>query len=204
MSSFTQTKRLLKYRLSLIRLQKMGIEKVFSYTLGYESGVSAELVRKDFSKFGIKGNRRGGYVISDLLNSLEKIFGKDRVQNVIIMGMGNMGRALSRYKGFADHNVNIVAGFDMDPSKLNRKFEIPVYPLENMGEVVDAFHVQAAILAVPELAAQESANYLVNQGIKAILNLAPVLLKVPEDVWVNNVNLMVELERLMYHSGVIK
>ena len=182
----------------------MGLEKVFSYTLGKEAGVSAELVRKDFSNFGIKGNRRGGYDIDDLLSSLEKIFGKDRIQNVVIIGMGNMGKALSQYKGFTANNMNIVAGFDIDPAKINKKFHIPIYPLENLKEVIDAFHVSTAILAVPDVAAQEAADLLVRNGIKGVLNLAPVLLKVPDDVLVNNVNLMVELERLMYHSGVLK
>lgn len=204
MSTFTQTKRLLKYRMGLLRLKKMGLAKVFSYTLGKEAGVSAELVRKDFSNFGIKGNRRGGYDVDDLLSSLETIFGKDRVQNVVIIGMGNMGKALSLYKGFDDNNMHIVAGFDIDPAKINKKFHIPVYPVENLKEVIEAFHVSLAILAVPEIVAQESADLLVRNGIKAILNLAPVLLKVPDDVLVNNVNLMVELERLMYHSGVLK
>jgi redox-sensing transcriptional repressor len=182
----------------------MGIEKVFSYTLGKEAGVSAELVRKDFSNFGIKGQRRGGYDIDRLLDSLEQIFGKDRVQNVIIMGMGNMGKALSSYKGFMENNMNIVAGFDIDPVKINRKFQIPIYPVENLSEVIEAFHVSVAILTVPAIVAQESTELLVRNGIKGILNLAPVLLKVPDDVYVNNVNIMVELERLMYHAGVLK
>lgn len=190
--------------MGLIRLHKMGLEKVFSYTLAKETGVSAELVRKDFSNFGIKGHRRGGYEISDLLISLEKIFGKDRVQNVIVLGMGHMGKALSLYKGFPENNMNIVAGFDIDPTKINKKFQIPIYPLENLQEVIDAFHVNVAILAVPGIAAQESTDMLVKHGIKGILNLAPVMLKVPDDVFVNNVNLMVELERLMYHAGVLK
>lgn len=204
MSKFIQTKRLLKYRMGLIRLKQMGLEKVFSYTLGKEAGVSAELVRKDFSNFGIKGNRRGGYDIDDLLSSVEKIFGKDRVKNVVIIGMGNMGKALSQYKGFPDNNMNIVAGFDIDPAKINKKHHIPIYPVDNLKEIVDAFHVSVAILAVPAIAAQESCDLLVRHGIKGILNLAPVMLKVPDDVFVNNVNLMVELERLMYHSGVLK
>lgn len=204
MATFTQTKRLLRYRMGLMRLKKMGLERVFSYTLGKETGVSAELVRKDFSAFGIKGHRRGGYDIDNLLSSLERIFGKDRVQNVIVVGMGNMGKAISMYKGFQDHNMNVVAGFDIDPAKLNKKFHIPVYPLENMGEVIDAFNVSVAVLTVPEVSAQEAADNLIGQGIQGILNLAPVLLKTPDHVLVNNVNLMVELERLMYHSGVLK
>ena len=182
----------------------MGLERVFSYTLGKETGVSAELVRKDFSQFGIKGNRRGGYDIDDLLTAMERIFGKARVQNVIIVGMGNFGKALSQYKSFREGKVNVVAGFDIDPGKRNRKFSIPVYDMDHMSDVIEAFDVSVAILAVPEFAAQEMTDVLVRNGIKGILNLAPVLLKVPDDVNVNNVNIMVELERLMYHSGVLK
>ncbi|MFP4447978.1 MAG: redox-sensing transcriptional repressor Rex [Bacteroidales bacterium] len=204
MTSYNQTKRLLQYRMGILRLKKMGLEKVFSYTLGKETGVSAELVRKDFSQFGIKGNRRGGYDIDELLAAMERIFGKDRVQNVIIIGMGNLGSAISKYKSFSEGKVNIVAGFDIDPSKRKRKYPIPVYSTDHISDVIEAFNVSVAIMAVPEIAAQEAANMLVQNGIKGILNLAPVLLKVPEDVLVNNVNLMVELERLMYHSGVLK
>ena len=202
--NYSQTKRLLRYRMGLMRLKSMGLQKVFSYTLGEEIGVSAELVRKDFSKYGIKGRRRGGYDIEELLIALEKIFGKDRVQNVIIVGMGNMGKALAQYKGFSDHQMNIVAGFDIDPAKLNKKFDIPVYSMSQLVDVVDAFNVSLAILAVPEMAAQQVTDSLVYNGIVAILNLAPVMLKVPDNVMVNNVNMMVELERLMYHSGVLK
>ncbi|MFO8235826.1 MAG: redox-sensing transcriptional repressor Rex [Bacteroidales bacterium] len=204
MTSYNQTKRILQYRMGILRLKKMGLERVFSYTLGKETGVSAELVRKDFSQFGIKGNRRGGYDIDELLAAMEHIFGKERVQNVIIIGMGSVGSALSKYKGFSERKVNIVAGFDIDPSKRSKKYSIPVYSPDHLADVIEAFNVSVAILAVPEIAAQETANLLVEKGIKGILNFAPVLLKVPDDVLVNNVNLLVELERLMYHSGVLK
>jgi len=182
----------------------MGIKQIFSYTLGEETGVSAELVRKDFSKFGIKGHRRGGYDIKELLIALEKIFGKDKVQNVIIIGMGNMGKALSSYKGFSEYQMNIVGGFDIDEAKLDKKFDIPVYSVSHLPEVIEAFSVSVAILTVPANAAQQVTDSLVHNGITGILNLAPVLLKVPDNVWVNNVNIMVELERLMFHSGVLK
>lgn len=202
--SFSQTKRLLRYRMGLLRLQNMGMKKVYSYSIGEETGVTPELVRKDFSKFGIKGRRRGGYEVKELLIALDKIFGKEKVQNVIIMGMGNMGKALSSYKGFSEYQMNIVAGFDIDQSKLEKKFDIPVYSVNYLPDVIEAFSVSVAILAVPENAAQQVTDSLVYNGITGILNLVPVLLKVPENVWVNNVNIMVELERLMYHSGVLK
>jgi redox-sensing transcriptional repressor len=190
--------------MGIMRLKKMGLERVFSYTIGKETGVSAELVRKDFSQFGLKGNRRGGYDIDELLAAMERIFGKNRVQNVIILGMGNFGKALSQYKSFTEGKVNVVAGFDIDPAKRSKKHPIPVYDMKHMPDVIEAFDVSVAILAVPEIVAQEMADLLIKNKIKGILNLAPVLLRVPDDVMVNNVNIMVELERLMYHAGVLK
>ena len=197
-----QTRRLLRYRMGLMRLKKMGLQKVFSYTIGEETGVSAELVRKDFSQLGIKGRRRGGYAIDELLKSLSKILGTGKVQNVILVGLGNIGAAMAKYEGFKSNNMNLVAGFDIDPTKQNKKMDIPVYPMENIDEVIDAFDVSVAVLAVPEFSAQEVTSFLVEKGIRGILNFAPVLLRVPENVWVNNINIMVELERLMYHVGL--
>lgn len=204
MEGESQTQRLLKYRMALKRLQRMGLEKAFSHTIGNETNVSAELVRKDFSNYGIKGNRRGGYEIEELLASLEKIFGKSRVQNIIVVGMGNLGRALFYYKGFERHKLNIVAGFDIDPAKQSKKEHAPIYAPDKMQEVIEAFDVSLAVVSVPEISAQEVTNELVSYGIKAILNFAPALLKVPGNVMVNNVNLMVEIERLMFHAGVLK
>src|SRR6056297_2392841 len=160
-----QTRRLLRYRMGLMRLKKMGLQKVFSYTIGEETGVSAELVRKDFSQLGIKGRRRGGYSIDELLRSLSKILGSGKVQNVILVGLGNIGAAMAKYEGFKSNNMNLVAGFDIDPTKQNKKMDIPVYPMENIDEVIDAFDVSVAVLSVPEFSAQEVTSFLVEKGI---------------------------------------
>ncbi len=202
MISLVQTKRLLSYRMALLRLQKMGLKKAYSHVLAGETGVSAVLIRKDFSRCGIKGRRRGGYDIQELLDELKKLFGREKEQNVILVGLGNIGSALIKYEGYRQSNMNLVAAFDIDSSKRTRRYSVPVYSPDNLKDVIDTFDVSLAILAVPEFSAQETCNYLVENGIRGILNFAPVLLKTPGHVLVNNINIMIEMERLMYHTGV--
>jgi redox-sensing transcriptional repressor len=192
-------KRIFLYRACLARLKMMGVEKVFSYTLAQETGVTSEQVRKDFSEFGIKGNKRGGYEINELLVVMENIFHRNKEHNIVLIGMGNLGIALSKYSQFVQENMNIVATFDIDPFKQKVRSEIPVYSMSRLKEIIDRFKVKVAILAVPEISAQEVADELISNGIKGIVNFAPVLLKVPPDVIINNVNLCNELESVIYY-----
>jgi redox-sensing transcriptional repressor len=113
--------------------------------------------------------------------------------------MGNLGIALSKYSKFVQRNMNIVATFDIDPFKQKIRSEIPVYSMSRLKEIIDRFRVKVAILAVPEISAQEVADELVRVGIKGIANFAPVLLKVPSEVVINNVNLSDELESVIYY-----
>jgi redox-sensing transcriptional repressor len=177
----------------------MGVEKVFSYTLANETGVTSDQVRKDFSEFNIKGNKRGGYDINVLLEKMEKIFHRNKDNNIVLIGMGNMGLALSKYSKFVQRNMNIVATFDIDPFKQKMRSGIPVYSMSRLKEIIDRFGVKVAILAVPEISAQEVADELIRLGIMGIVNFAPVLLKVPPDVIINNVNLCDELESVIYY-----
>jgi redox-sensing transcriptional repressor len=202
MINLVQTKRIQKYRMALLRFKKMGLKRTFSHSLSEETGISAVVIRKDFSQFGIRGRRRGGYDIDFLLGELKKLFGHEKEQNVIIVGLGNIGSALVKYEDYRQSNMNMVAAFDIDPAKRTRRYSVPVYSLENLREVIDTFDVSVAILAVPEFSAQETTWYLVENGIRGILNFAPVLLKVPDHVLVNNINVIIELERLMYHIGI--
>lgn len=192
-------KRIFLYRACLVRLKLMGVKKVFSYTLANETGVTADQVRKDFSEFGIKGNKRGGYEVEELLEKMENIFHRNKDHNLVLIGMGNMGLALSKYSRFVQRNMNIVATFDIDPFKQKLRSDIPVYSMGRLKEIIDRFRVKVAILAVPEISAQEVADELIRFGIKGIVNFAPVLLKVPADVVVNNVNLCDELESVIYY-----
>jgi redox-sensing transcriptional repressor len=113
--------------------------------------------------------------------------------------MGNLGLALSKYSKFVQRNMNIVATFDIDPFKQKIRSGIPVYSMSRLKEIIDRFKVKVAILAVPEISAQEVSDELVRVGIKGIVNFAPVLLKVPPEVVINNVNLCDELESVIYY-----
>jgi redox-sensing transcriptional repressor len=182
-----------------VRLKLMGVEKVFSYTLANETGVTSDQVRKDFSEFSIKGNKRGGYNISDLLEKMEKLFHRNKDNNIVLIGMGNMGLALSKYSKFVQRHMNIVATFDIDPFKQKMRSGIPVYSMSRLKEIIDRFSVKVAIVAVPEISAQEVTDELIRHGISGIVNFAPVLLKVSPDVIINNVNLCDELESVIYY-----
>jgi redox-sensing transcriptional repressor len=113
--------------------------------------------------------------------------------------MGNLGLALSKYSKFVQRNMNIVATFDIDPFKQKIRSGIPVYSMSRLKEIIDRFRVKVAILAVPEISAQEVSDELVRAGIKGIVNFAPVRLKVPPEVVINNVNLSDELESVIYY-----
>ena len=192
-------KRIFLYRACLVRLKLMGVERVFSYTLAHETGVTSDQVRKDFSEYNIKGNKRGGYNINELLEKMESIFHRNQDHNIILIGMGNLGLALSKYSKFVRRNMNVVATFDIDPFKQKQRSDIPVYSMNRLKEIIDRFRVKVAILAVPEISAQEVADELIRHGIIGIVNFAPVLLKMPCDVVVNNVNLCDELESVIYY-----
>ena len=192
-------KRIFLYRACLVRLKLMGVERVYSYTLANETGVTSDQVRKDFSEFKITGNKRGGYNIDELLDKMESIFHRNQDHNIVLIGMGNMGLALSKYSRFVQRNMNIVATFDIDPFKQKQRSDIPVYSMNRLKEIIERFRVKVAIIAVPEISAQEVADELVRHGIKGIVNFAPVLLRMPADVVINNVNLCDELESVIYY-----
>ncbi len=192
-------KRILLYRASLHRLKEMGLKKVFSYLLGQETGVSSAQVRKDFSEYKIKGNQRGGYKIDNLLVDMENLFHKEDYHNIILVGMGNIGSALAKYSRFVYRKINIVATFDIDPSKQSRRSGIPVYSMNRLQEIVERFQIKVAIIAVTEVSAQNVCDQLIKLGITGIVNFAPVILKTPENVLVNNVNLSDEIEAIIYY-----
>ncbi len=195
--------RLSRYKNALYRLQSMGFVKVFSGNLADAAGSTASQVRKDFSIFGISGNKRGGYKIDELIEKISSILGKDRVEKVIVVGAGHIGGALMRYSGFEKEGIKIVAGFDIESSRYSRDTQIPVLPIEELKDFVKKEGIKIGIIAVPEVAALQVADMLFTSGIKGILNFAPIRLKAPEDVVVNNVNVELELENLIYYVNIL-
>jgi redox-sensing transcriptional repressor len=176
----------------------MGVKRVYSYHLAEETSVSPDQVRKDFSEYGIRGNKREGYDVDIMLTRMEEIFFKDIDHNMIVVGMGNIGLALVNYNRFIDRRINIVATFDIDPSKQTGRSDIPIYRMDRLQEIIERFSLRVAIIAVPDISAQSVCDKLVACGITGIVNFAPVILKVPDHVIMNNVNLSDEIESVIY------
>jgi redox-sensing transcriptional repressor len=194
--------RISRYKNALKRLKGLGFVKVFSGNLADAAGVTSSQVRKDFSLFGITGNRRGGYNVDELIVKIRAILGKNELQKVVIVGVGNIGKALLRYKGFESGGIKVVAAFDIDPDKYSRSFEVPIFPMEDFRGFVQEHDIKIGILAVPEMAAHHVSEIMISAGIKGILNFAPIQLRAADDVIVNNINLEVELENLIYFVNV--
>jgi redox-sensing transcriptional repressor len=192
------------YRLSLylrclVRLKANGIRTVSSEALARAAGVKPTQLRKDLTYFGQFGTRGLGYEVEQLARMITDVLGTNSLQPVILVGAGNLGSALLAYRGFEPEGFEIVAAFDIEAERRSAKSAAkPVHGMEQMPEFVGKNSVKMAIITVPATAAQEVANTLVKCGIVGILNFAPIVLQVPEDVMVNNVNLAIELENLSY------
>lgn len=192
------------YRLSvylrcLQRLRQNGISTVRSEALANAASVKPTQLRKDLTYFGQFGTRGLGYDVEQLAGMISDLLGTNRLQPVVLVGVGNLGTALLSYRGFEQEGFEIVAAFDADPDRERDKpLAVPVYPMERIGRVVREKAVRMAIIAVPATAAQEVANELVEAGIGGILNFSPAMLTVPDTVTVNSVNLAIELENLSY------
>jgi redox-sensing transcriptional repressor len=190
--------RLSQYKNALYRFKALGFIKIFSEYLADAVAVTSAQVRKDFSLFGISGNKRGGYQIDTLIEKLNDILGKNQIQKVVLVGAGNLGSALMKYKSFEKEGVKIDAAFDIDPAKHTVKTGVPVLPLSELESFVAREEIKIGILCVPDIAAQQTLDMMVKAGIKGVLNFASIQLKAPVECHISNVNLAVELENLIY------
>jgi redox-sensing transcriptional repressor len=192
------------YRLSvylrcLARLKDNNIKTVSSETLAKVAGVKPTQLRKDLTYFGQFGTRGLGYDVNALAGMISDELGTNSLQPVILVGVGNLGLALLSYRGFEKEGFEITAAFDADPRRRrDKEITQPIMGMAEMADYVLKHHVKMAILAVPASAAQEVVNMVVEAGITGILNFSPIMLHVPEEVMVNNVNLAIELENLSY------
>jgi redox-sensing transcriptional repressor len=194
------------YRLSiylrcLARLHENGIGTVSSEALAKAAGVKPTQLRKDLAYFGTFGTRGLGYDVTELFKKISEELGTSRLQPVILVGVGHLGLALLSYRGFEKEGFEIVAAFDADPRrKRDKPTKQPIYGMEELAAFVKKQNIRMAILTVPAAVAQEVANQLIEVGITGILNFSPIVLSVPEEVMVNNVNLAIELENLSYFT----
>ncbi|MEZ5387268.1 MAG: redox-sensing transcriptional repressor Rex [Prosthecobacter sp.] len=189
--------RLSIYQRCLQRLRENQVDTVSSAALAKAAGVKSTQLRKDLAYFGQLGTRGLGYNVDALSSTIGEVLGHNRLQPVILVGVGNLGAALLRYGGFRKEGFEVTAAFDLAPRKLPQ-VSVPVLPMLDMADFIRENNVKMAILTVPANSAQTVANEIVEDGIQAILNFSPTVLDVPEHVVVNSVDLAVELENLSY------
>jgi redox-sensing transcriptional repressor len=192
--------RLPVYLRALQRLSEKGIQTTSSQELGEIVGISAAQIRKDISQFGEFGKQGTGYSIPILIERLRDILKVNRVWDVVIVGMGDMGHALARYNGFANRGFVIRMLFDNDPQKVGQKVgNFEILDLSVMAEKIKQNKIKIAMVTVPAVAAQEVAEQLVKAGVKAILNYAPISLSVPAGVKVQHIDPATHLQRMTYY-----
>jgi redox-sensing transcriptional repressor len=193
-------RRLSVYTRCLTELEEDGVKTISSQELAERFNLNSAQVRKDLAYFGEFGVRGIGYYVAGLKSELQRILGLDREWPVALVGFGNLGSALFRYKGFARQGFRIAAIFDDDPGKLGRDVDgTPILSVGDIGREVRARGIHMAILAIPADGAQPVTDALVAAGIKAVLNFAPVRLRVPRDVRLKDVDLSIELETLSFY-----
>lgn len=194
--------RLSVYSRYLAEIDRKGIITISSGDIAEGVGVSPAQVRKDLAYFGEFGIRGVGYNVKDLHRNILRILGLSNQWNMTLVGLGNLGLALSTYKGFRERGFIITSIFDNDPQKIGMVIDgVEVMPVEKIEEVVPKTKTQIGAITVPASSAQEIADKLVKSGVKAILNFAPVVLNVPPEVELRNVDLSVNLEVLTFNLG---
>ncbi|HWB53247.1 MAG TPA: redox-sensing transcriptional repressor Rex [Tepidisphaeraceae bacterium] len=196
-------RRLSLYLRQLEIFRKKGRRTVSSKQLGESLRLTDAQVRKDLAYFGQFGHPGIGYRVEELTTRLRQILGTDKIWKVLLVGAGNLGRALLAYRGFKAKGFEIVAVFDSDPAKVGMKIgDFNVTALTDLTKIMHEQQIRLAILAVPAEAAQEMADRLIDAGVRGLLNFAPISLNVPENVAVNAVDLAVQLEQLVFQVNV--
>src|SRR5215213_4747566 len=176
-----------------------GVETASSTALADALGVGAAQVRKDLAYLGRVGRRGVGYRVADLAAGIRSALGIDREWPAVLVGAGNLARALLRYRGFAERGFRIVALFDADPAKVGQSIEgLEVRPVAELRRRVRLLRVELGIVAVPWEAAQEVGERLAAAGVKGVLNFAPAVLRLPAGIAVVNVDLTIQLEQLAF------
>ena len=192
--------RLPLYLRALTQMAASGKEITSSQELGERLGISSAQIRKDLSQFGEFGKQGTGYNIAYLTDQLRRILKVDRIWDVVLVGMGDLGRAIAHYAGFVDRGYRVVAIFDNDPAKIGT--QVGQITIEDSGRIVEVVRnrrITVAMLAVPRDAAQEVTDLLVEAGIHAILCYAPTSVQVPKGVHVQYIDPVLHMQRMTYY-----
>jgi redox-sensing transcriptional repressor len=193
--------RLPVYLRSLVDLTEARVATVSSERLAELAGVNAAKVRKDLSHLGSYGTRGVGYDVEYLLYQVSRQLGLTQDWPVVIVGVGNLGHALANYRGFGDRGFPVAALVDADPAKVGTTLSgYEVHGPDALPGLVEAQGITIGVIATPAAGAQDVADRLVEAGVRSILNFAPTVLSVPEEVSVRKVDLAVELQILSFYQ----
>lgn len=195
-------RRLPAYLRVLEELQREQVAVVSSTELSARTGFSPEQIRKDLAYFGAFGTRGVGYETEALARRIRKILGLHGSIHAALVGAGNLGTALARYTLSTNEDVRIAAIFDVDWGKVGKQIQgVEISPMDELVPICRRLGVKIGIIAVPAAEAQNAASALAEAGVEAILNFAPVKARVPESIYVQNIDLTMELQSLAYHTS---
>jgi redox-sensing transcriptional repressor len=193
--------RLPVYLRALTSLSDRDVATASSEDLAEAAGVNSAKLRKDLSYLGTYGTRGVGYDVNYLRYQIAREIGLTQDWSVVIIGIGNLGRALANYSGFASRGFQVAALLDTDPARIGESIgELTIRSLDDLDEIVATDHVSIGVIATPASAAQDVCDRLVATGVTSVLNFAPAVLAVPEAVDVRKVDLSIELQILAYHE----
>ena len=192
--------RLPLYLRALRRLQQEDKQVTSSHELGKRLDISSAQIRKDLSHFGGFGKQGTGYQIDFLIAKLQHVLKINREWMVVVIGAGNLGSAISHYRGFQDRGFRIAHLFDVSPVVIGKRIgDFVVMPLSEMGDAIREENIRIAMLAVPAEHAQSVADLAVEAGVEAILNYAPININVPANVQVQYIDPVTHLQRMTYY-----
>ncbi|MBO0829294.1 MAG: redox-sensing transcriptional repressor Rex [Streptosporangiales bacterium] len=192
--------RLPVYLRALMTLSERGTPTVSSEDLASAAGVNSAKLRKDLSHLGSYGTRGVGYDVQYLIYQISRELGLTQDWPVVIVGTGNLGRALADYGGFVSRGFRVAALLDADPAKVGQQVAgMTVQHVDKLEAVVQESGVAIGVIATPAPAAQEVCDRLVAVGVRSILNFAPVVLQAPDEVRIRKVDLSIELQILAFH-----
>lgn len=188
--SMAVVRRLPKYYRYIGELKSKEISRVSSNELSELTGFTASQIRQDFNNFGGFGQQGYGYNVEELESNFKKILGLNKMYNAVIIGAGNLGQAIANYSNFEKKGFKIIGIFEKNPKMIGMKIrEILVYDIDTLEDFIEDNIVDIGIITTPKETSQEVANNLVDFGIKAIWNFAPLDIKVKKDIVLENVNL---------------
>jgi redox-sensing transcriptional repressor len=192
--------RLPMYLRSLQRMAREGRQVTSSQEIGERLRISAAQIRKDLSQFGEFGKQGTGYNIPFLIEQIQKILHVDRDWETAVIGAGDIGSALVRYRGFANRGFKVKMVFDNDPDIIGVQInDIVVRDVNQLVDEIRAAGIKVAMIAVPAPQAQDVANQLIKAGVQAILNYAPISLNVPQGIHVQQIDPSIDLQRMTYY-----